>query len=100
MSSVRLIVDVRIKPGSEDELRSAYAALVARAQEQPGLIGHQLCQSIDDGDRWLVVSEWESLEASDAWDRSEEHGRLLAPLRACFAQAQRTRLDVRDGARG
>jgi heme-degrading monooxygenase HmoA len=100
MSSVRLIVDVRIKPGSEDELRSAYAALVERAAEQPGLIGHQLCQSIDEADRWLVVSEWESLDASDAWDRSEEHGRLLAPLRACFAQAQRTRLDVRDGARG
>jgi heme oxygenase (mycobilin-producing) len=99
MNSVRLIVDVRIKPGSEDELRSAYAALVERAQEQPGLIGHQLCQAIDDDDRWLVVSEWDSLDASDAWDRSEEHARLLAPLRACFAQAQRTRLHIRDGAR-
>jgi heme oxygenase (mycobilin-producing) len=95
--SVRLIVDVRIKPGSRDELLSAYAALVRRVESEPGLIGHQLCESIDDGERWLVVSEWESIESSNAWDASEDHARLLAPLRACFAQASRSGFHVRDG---
>ena len=95
--SVRLVVDVRIKPGSRDELRSAYAALRARVAQEPGLIGHQLCQSSDDEERWLVISEWESLESSNAWDASEDHARLLAPLRACFAQANRSSFNVRDG---
>jgi heme-degrading monooxygenase HmoA len=96
--SARLIVDVRIKPGSRDELLSAYAALRARVAQEPGLIGHQLCESSDDSERWLVISEWESIELSNGWDASEDHARLLAPLRACFARASRSSFDVRDGA--
>lgn len=95
--SVRLVVDVRIKEGTQEALSRAYADLVARASEEPGLIAHQLCQSVDEPDRWLVISEWQSLEASAAWDRSEDHGRLLAPMRACFAQAARAAFEVRDG---
>jgi heme-degrading monooxygenase HmoA len=95
--SVRLVVDVRIKPGSRDELLNAYAALRARVAQEPGLIGHQLCESSEDGERWLVISEWESIERSGAWDASEDHARLLAPLRACFAQANRSSFHVRDG---
>jgi heme oxygenase (mycobilin-producing) len=95
--SVRLVVDVRVKDGTEDALRRAYAELAARAAEEPGLIAHQLCQSRDEPDRWLVISEWQSVEESAAWDRSEDHRRLLAPMRACFAQAARAAFDVRDG---
>ena len=95
--SVRLIVDVRIKPGSREELLSAYAALRARVAREPGLIGHQLCESSDDGKRWLVISEWESMELSNGWDASEDHARLLGPLRACFEQAGRASFQVRDG---
>jgi heme-degrading monooxygenase HmoA len=95
--SVRLMVDVRIKEGTEGDLTAAYAALVARAAQEPGLIAHQLCQSADEPDRWLVISEWESLEQSTAWDRSEDHGRLLAPMRACFVSAARSAFEVRDG---
>jgi heme-degrading monooxygenase HmoA len=95
--SVRLVVDVRIEPGSRAQLLSAYAALRERVEREPGLIGHQLCESTDDEERWLVVSEWESIEASNAWDRSEDHARLLASLRACFAQAGRASFQVRDG---
>jgi heme-degrading monooxygenase HmoA len=89
---------VRVKPGSQEELARAYHELVQTASRQPGFIGHQLCESLDDPERWLVTSEWESIEASTAWDRSEEHAKLLGPMRACFAQAARGAFDVRDGA--
>ncbi len=95
--SVRLRVDVRIKPGTEDELVRSYGELIQAARSQAGFIEHQLCQSIEDPGRWMVISEWESIEASNAWDRSEEHGRLLAPMRACFAEASRSAFSVRGG---
>lgn len=95
--SVRMIVDVRVKPGSQEELTRAYAALRERAERQQGLIDHQLCEAAEDPERWLVISEWESLETSEEWDRSEDHARLLAPMRACFAQASRAGFQVRDG---
>ena len=96
--SVRFILDVRIKPDAGDDLRRAYAALRERVEQQPGLLGHQLCESIDDPERWLVISEWESVEASEAWDRSDEHAALIGPMRACLTQASSTKLRVRDGA--
>lgn len=96
--SVRFILDVRVKPDRREDLLRAYAALRERVAQAPGLIGHQLCESIDDSERWLVISEWESLEASSHWDRSGEHARLIGPMRACFEQAQATKLQVRDGA--
>jgi heme-degrading monooxygenase HmoA len=90
-------VDVRIKPGTEAELVRSYAELIQTARRQPGFIGHQLCQSVDDPDMWMVISEWDHLEASTAWDRSEEHMRLLGPMRACFAEAARGAFNVRNG---
>jgi len=92
-----MVVDVRVKPGCEEELARAYRALRERAQQEPELISHQLCQSSEDPERFLVLSEWRSADASGAWDRSEEHARLLAPMRACFAQASRAAFHVRDG---
>ncbi len=97
MSGYGYMLDVRVTPGAQQQLRAAYAALAERVRAQPGLISHALCQSVEDGERWLVIAEWESLEASDSWDQSDDHARLIAPMRACFASASRTRFDVRDG---
>ena len=97
MSHVRFILDVTVKPGHEDDLLSAYAKLRERVAEQPGLVGHQLCQAIDDPSHWQVTSEWESLEASAAWDQSDEHRALIGPMRACFERASNTKLRVRAG---
>ncbi len=97
MNRVRFILDVTLKPGSEDDLLRAYGKLRERVAEQPGLLGHQLCQAIDDPTRWQVISEWESLEASAAWDQSDEHRALIGPMRACFLRASNTKLEVRAG---
>ena len=97
--SVRFVLDVRVKPGSRDDLMRAYAALRARVEQEPGLLSHQLCEAIDDPERWLVISEWESLDASTGWDRSDEHRRLIGPMRACFDQASSTKFQVCDGVR-
>jgi heme oxygenase (mycobilin-producing) len=96
--SVRFLLDVRIKPGADDELRRAYGALRRRVEAEPGLLGHQLCQSLDEPERWAVISEWTSVEASEAWDRSAEHALLIGPMRACFAQATAAKLRVVDSA--
>jgi len=97
--SVRFVLDVRVKPGCDDDLRRAYAALRGRVEGRRGLLEHQLCQSLDDPERWAVISEWASVEASEAWDRSDEHARLIGPMRACFAEARSTKFQVHDAAR-
>src|SRR5919107_1760339 len=70
----RFVLDIGVVPGGEEDLTRAYPALRARLEQGvPGLLEHELCQNVDDPGRWILTSEWESLEASTAWDRSEEH---------------------------
>ena len=79
-------------------MRRAYAALRARLEQGvPGLLAHQLCQDVEDPGRWIITSEWEEIEDSASWDRSEEHNRLVQPLRECFERAASRKYLVRDG---
>jgi heme-degrading monooxygenase HmoA len=95
--TARFTLSVRLKPGREEDLMRAYDALRRRVAAAEGLVGHQLCQSLDDPDRWMITSEWESVEASSAWDRSPEHDRLTLPLRDCWQSAEAAKYVVRSG---
>ena len=102
--AVCYILQVRVKAGYDDEFLRRYEALSERvAAGVDGHVVHQLCQGIDEPDRWLILSRWESLEASQAWDRSQEHRELTMPLRECWDEAERTgyavRLETRRGRR-
>jgi heme oxygenase (mycobilin-producing) len=79
-------------------VRRAYAALRSRLERGvPGLLAHQLCQDDDEPRRWIITSEWEEIEHSASWDRSEEHDDLVRPLRECFVRAGSRKYLVRDG---
>src|SRR5215208_4952968 len=92
---------VRVKPGQEEEFLQRYERLAERvAAGVDGHVVHLLCQSNDEDDRWLIASVWQSLAASQAWDRSDEHRALTLPLRECWDEAQRTGFTVRTETRG
>jgi heme oxygenase (mycobilin-producing) len=94
----RFVLEFQVSPGREDDVIRAYGALRARLERGvPGLLGHQLCQNVDDPGRFIITSEWEDIEASTSWDRSEEHNELVGPIRACFERAGSTKYEVRDG---
>jgi heme-degrading monooxygenase HmoA len=94
--AVCFILQVRVKDGHEEEFLRRYDALRERvAAGVDGHVVHQLCQGIDEPDRWLIASQWQSLEASQAWERSEEHRELTMPLRECWEEAQRAGYEVR-----
>jgi heme-degrading monooxygenase HmoA len=46
----------------------------------PGLLGNELLRSNADPDRYVIMSEWTSLAAFQAWDATPDH-QLTAPLR-------------------
>ena len=96
--SARFVLDFKISPEREADVLSAYGAMRTRLEEGvPGLRSHQLCQSTDDPARWIVTSDWDDLESSLAWLRSNEHGELIKPLRACMEGAANQSYQVRDG---
>ncbi len=95
MARVSFMLRVRVKPGLEEEFLRRYDALQRRiGQGLDGHVVHQLCRDLDEPDRWLIASHWESLEASQAWERSDEHRELTLPLRECWEEAHRARYEV------
>jgi heme-degrading monooxygenase HmoA len=79
-----------------DEFLRAYERI--RYEVAGGVDGHlvdQVCQSPQDPEQWLITSEWTSLAAFEAWERSEGHRELVRPLRECMAEARSVRFLVR-----
>lgn len=90
MAGVRYTVHVRVKDGLEGEFLQRYDALQRRVGEGlDGHVAHELCRDLEDPSRWLITSRWESLDASQAWDRSDEHRALMLPMRECWEEADR-----------
>jgi heme-degrading monooxygenase HmoA len=94
----RFVLEFEVASGREEDVIRAYGALRTRLEQGvPGLLGHQLCQSIDEPRRFIITSEWEDVAASASWDRSAEHDALVKPIRACFERAGSAKYEVRDG---
>ena len=71
--------------GRRDELLALFRETEASAREVPGVRRYVFAVSPSDRDRYLLVSEWETQAAMDAYHRSEafaryqfEVGELLA----------------------
>ncbi len=91
----RVVFLIDLKPGSQARFLSAYERI--RHDVARGVPGHrldQVCRRRDDPDGWMITSEWESLEHFKAWEASDEHRTLAAPLRDCIARAQSLQFDV------
>lgn len=92
----RVVFILQLKPGMTDEFLAAYEGM--RYDVARGVRGHildQVCQSPDDEDRWLITSEWESLEDFLAWEATEDHRDLAKPMRECIAEARSLKYVVR-----
>jgi heme-degrading monooxygenase HmoA len=98
--SVCFIVQAKVKAGSEDEFLRRFDDLRRRiALGLDGHVVHNLCRSMDDPSRWMILAMWETASAAEAWERSPEHRELIMPMRACWEEVQRTRYDIQVDAR-
>jgi heme-degrading monooxygenase HmoA len=91
----RVLFLVRVPCGRHQEFLEAYERVRHAVAE--GVRGHvrdQVCQSDTDPEQWLITSEWTSLDAFLAWERSDGHRELVRPLRECMSEARSSRFRV------
>jgi heme oxygenase (mycobilin-producing) len=96
----RIVFLLKLKPGMGDRFLEAYEGV--RHEVAEGVDGHivdQVCQSREDPDRWLITSEWESVDDFLAWEATEEHREQAKPMRDCFAEAESHKFVVREETR-
>jgi heme oxygenase (mycobilin-producing) len=64
-----------------DAVTAAYHKVSAELAGTAGLLGNELLHSVHEPDRFIVISEWESLQAFRTWESGNAHRGTTAPLR-------------------
>ncbi len=79
--AVRVIVELRAKPGRRDELRSLIAEIVAtHGPSMRGYLGGELYEVLDDTDALVEIADWESAEARQALMEDATVLEAMAPM--------------------
>jgi heme-degrading monooxygenase HmoA len=82
------MVQVTIHEGVEEEFERTFRAIAPEIDTAPGLIQHQVVRSLDDPLKYIMLSEWETVENFDTWEKTTGHRQLVAPLTKMWYGAQ------------
>ncbi|MEV4330940.1 antibiotic biosynthesis monooxygenase family protein [Streptomyces sp. NPDC049597] len=89
-----VVFAVRVIEGGEEGFLEMYEQMRKSVARTPGHIVERLGQPVDDSRQWVITSEWETPEHFFAWQQSEEHQALVAPLRKWVDSTQSMRFRV------
>jgi quinol monooxygenase YgiN len=78
---VRATLQIKVKPGREDEFRAAWEKIAEEVRKEPDNLRQSLLRDPDDPSGFVVTSDWKSREAFTRFERSPEQDELTAPLR-------------------
>jgi heme-degrading monooxygenase HmoA len=65
--AVKILIERKITPGRESEVRELTSKLRSMAIEAPGYISGQTLRSVEDPTIHLVISTWRSIEDWNSW---------------------------------
>ncbi|WP_055589347.1 antibiotic biosynthesis monooxygenase family protein [Peterkaempfera griseoplana] len=99
-TKLRVVFLVRVLEGGEQGFRDAYEQIRTAVAKVPGHLVDQLGEPVDGSRQWVITSEWEQPEDFYAWQKSEEHRALVAPLRAWVESTESLRFNVVRETRG
>lgn len=78
---VRILLYHRVPPAGIGAIEKAYREISEELAGTPGLLGNELLRSLIDPDVFVVLSEWQSIEAFNSWDKGPDHKGQTSPLR-------------------
>ncbi|QXJ21523.1 antibiotic biosynthesis monooxygenase [Actinomadura graeca] len=84
---IRATLRMRVRPGGERAFERAFDAVAAATSREPANLRQSLLRG-DEPDTYVITSDWESLDAFRAFERSPDQDRLTAPLRELRVSAE------------
>ena len=99
---VRALLEMKVRAGDESRFEAAWREVARVAAAAPGNLRQALLRDPDDTTRYLISTDWESLDAFRNFERSPAQDQLTAPLRALRVSAQMSLFEIRsifDGTR-
>jgi heme-degrading monooxygenase HmoA len=86
-----MMVFATIKPGEEEQFEAAFSEVTAKVKGTPGHISDELLRDVtdkkdpDEPSRYILLSEWESVDAFLAWEDAPIHMQTTTPMRPHWA---------------
>lgn len=97
----RVVFLIRVPQDRTEQFLDAYSKVrFAVAEGVDGHICDQVCRAEHDPEQWMITSEWTSIDAFSAWERSPDHRSLVAPMRECFTDGRSLRFVIHAETRG
>ena len=93
MSAIKVVVEMKARPGERERLKSAFEGMLAeQAPNLHGFLGSARYGVPDDPDILVEIAEWESAEARLAHMKEAAAAGTYAPLMALVAEPIRVRV--------
>jgi heme-degrading monooxygenase HmoA len=77
----RVLLYCRAPDGDCAPIESAYHVISTGLRGTAGLLHNELLRDVLEPDAFIVLSEWESLNAFQAWESGPEHRDTTSPMR-------------------
>lgn len=79
--TARVMVVADVAEGKEAEFEAAYAQVTAAVKGTPGHVHDELLSQQGRPGRYILLSEWESVDAFIAWEDAPIHREITVPMR-------------------
>jgi heme-degrading monooxygenase HmoA len=79
--TARVLVFATVAEVNAGAFEQAYLQVTERMRGTPGLVGDELLRDDTGGGRYILLSEWDSIEAFRAWEDGGDHHDTSLPLR-------------------
>ena len=97
--AVRIIIERRIKKGTEMDLARLLLELRSRAVKEKGYITGETLRDYDDPSTHIVISTWESVEDWKGWSNKEGRMEVQSKIEEFLTEPSKTKIYKLIGAR-
>jgi heme-degrading monooxygenase HmoA len=78
--TVRVIIEREVEPGQEARLRLLMTQARTKAIHAKGYISGETLRALDNPNKFIVLSNWNSADDWKAWEKSPERIKLIQEL--------------------
>lgn len=78
---VRATLQIKVKPGREEEFEAAWRRIAEQVSGHPGNLRQALARDREDPSTFVISTDWVSRETFAEFEQSPEQDELTAPLR-------------------
>jgi heme oxygenase (mycobilin-producing) len=87
--TVRVIIERQIEPGQEAKLRLLMTQSRTKAIKAKGYISGETLRALDDPNKFLVLSNWNTAEDWNAWVKNPERVKLQQELKPLLTDKEK-----------